>query len=127
MSEDEKAIRALIDRWMSATRAGDLDTVLGLMADDAIFLVPGREPFGKAEFAAASAAMKDVHVSGASKIQEIEVVGPWAFLRSRIEMTVTPAGGAALQRAGYAMTIMRKGADGTWRLWRDANLLTAKT
>ena len=54
MSEDERAIRDLVARWMAASRAGDLDTVLGLMSDDALFLVPGREPFGKDAFAAMS-------------------------------------------------------------------------
>jgi uncharacterized protein (TIGR02246 family) len=125
MSEDEKAIRALIDRWMSATKAGDIPAVLGMMTDDVVFLVPGKEPFGKAEFAAASAAMKDIEISGVSDIQEIEVVGTWAFLRNRIEMTVTPRGGAPVRRAGYTLTVMKKGIDGTWRLSRDANLLTA--
>jgi ketosteroid isomerase-like protein len=29
-----------------------------------------------------------------------------------------------VRRSGYTLTIMRKEADGTWRLARDANLLT---
>jgi ketosteroid isomerase-like protein len=37
---------------MAASRAGDTATVLSLMADDVIFRVPGREPFGKEAFAA---------------------------------------------------------------------------
>lgn len=47
MSEDEKAIRALIERWMSATETGDLNTVLDLMTDDVVFLVPERSLSGK--------------------------------------------------------------------------------
>ncbi len=54
MSDDERAIRDLIAAWMSATQAGDAETVLGLMTDDVVFMVPGREPFGKEAFAAAS-------------------------------------------------------------------------
>lgn len=126
MSEDEKAIRALIDRWMSATRAGDLPAVLDMMTDDVVFLVPGKEPFGKKEFAAASSGMKDIEISGVSDIQEIEVVGTSAFLRNHIEMTITPRGGASVRRTGYTLTIMKKGIDGRWRVSRDANLLTAK-
>lgn len=56
------------------------------MTDDVVFLVPGKEPFGKVEFAAASAGMKDVEISAVSDIQEIEIVGSVAFLRNRIEM-----------------------------------------
>ena len=54
MTEDERAIRELVDTWMIATKAGDLATVLDLMADDVIFMAAGSEPFGKAAFKAAS-------------------------------------------------------------------------
>ncbi|HEY5364783.1 MAG TPA: SgcJ/EcaC family oxidoreductase [Aestuariivirga sp.] len=127
MSDDEKAIRVLIERWMSATETGDVSSILDLMTDDVIFLVPGKEPFGKAEFAAASAAMKNVKIAATSEIQEIEIVGDWAHLRNHIEMSVTPHGGSAVRRTGYTLTVMRKGPDGKWRLSRDANLLTVKS
>ena len=54
MSEDERAIRALIDSWMTASKVGDIGRVLDLMTDDVVFMVPGRAPFGKQEFAAMS-------------------------------------------------------------------------
>ena len=44
MSTDEQQIRALVATWMQATQAGDVDTVLDLMTDDVVFLVPGRPP-----------------------------------------------------------------------------------
>lgn len=53
MSEDERAIRELVESWMAATKAGDAATVLGLMSDDVVFMVPGAEPFGKQAFATA--------------------------------------------------------------------------
>jgi uncharacterized protein (TIGR02246 family) len=52
MSDDERAIREVIANWMNASLAGDSRTVLSLMTDDVIFLVAGRPPFGKKEFAA---------------------------------------------------------------------------
>jgi uncharacterized protein (TIGR02246 family) len=124
MSSDEQAIRALVDTWMSATIAGDLATVLDLMADDVVFLVPGQNPIGKAEFAAASARMTEMQIRGTSEIRELEIAGDCAYLRNYIEMTVTAPGGAPVRRVGHTLTILRKGADGTWRLSRDANLLT---
>jgi len=42
MTDDETAIRELVDAWMDASKSGDLATVLGLMTDDAIFMTPGR-------------------------------------------------------------------------------------
>jgi ketosteroid isomerase-like protein len=58
MQENEQAIRNLVDTWMSASRTGDLATVLNLMDDEVVFLVPSREPFGKEEFAASSKEMQ---------------------------------------------------------------------
>ena len=58
MTDDERAIRDLVSTWMRASETGDVETVLSLMADDAIFTVPGREPFGKDVFRAGSEAMK---------------------------------------------------------------------
>ena len=125
MNEDERAIRDLVARWMDASQAGDIDTVLGLMTDDVIFMVPGREPFGKEAFAAMSRGMKDARMEGTSDIRELRVLGDWAYLRNHINMTMTPPGGAPVHRAGYTLTILRKERDGRWRLARDANLLTA--
>lgn len=124
MNEDEKAVRALVDTWMSASKAGDIEAVLGLMADDVIFMTPGRKPFGKAEFAEQSRGMKDVRIEGTSEIRELEIHGDWAWLRNFIEIEVTPPNGEPMRRAGWTLTILRKEADGKWRLARDANLVT---
>jgi uncharacterized protein (TIGR02246 family) len=124
MSDDEKAIRQVVERWMSASKSGDIATVLSLMTDDAVFMVPGQEPFGKAAFAAASEQMRGVAMEGTSEVLELQVAGDLAFIRNRIEIVVTPPGGAAVRRAGYSLTVLRREADGQWRLARDANLVT---
>src|SRR5262245_47399965 len=54
MEKDEQEIRELVETWMAATKAGDVEAVLGLMTDDVVFLVPGQPPMGRAEFAAAA-------------------------------------------------------------------------
>ncbi|MBR0641710.1 YybH family protein [Plastoroseomonas hellenica] len=125
MSDDERAIRAMIDFWLAASKAGDTAAVLSLMTDDVVFMVPGREPFGKEGFAAAAESMKGVRMDGSSEIQEIRILGDWAWIRNRIEVTVTPPGDAPIRRAGHTLTILRKEGDGQWRLARDANLLAA--
>jgi uncharacterized protein (TIGR02246 family) len=124
MSEDERAIRELVATWMKASQAGDLKTVLGLMTDDVVFMVPGREPFGKDVFAANSQAMAGVRIEGTSDIRELKVLGDWAYLRNYLEITITPPGGNPVKRTGYTLTLLRKQADGRWLLARDANLLT---
>ncbi len=123
---DEGAIRQLVETWMTASKAGDVAAVLELMSDDAIFMVPGREPFGKEAFAAASRGMKDVRIEGSSEIQELKVLGDWAWMRNRLRVTITPPGGKPMVRSGYTLTILRKKPDGKWVLARDANLVTAE-
>jgi uncharacterized protein (TIGR02246 family) len=125
MSADERAIRDVIQRWMDATKAGDLDTVLSLMADDVVFMTPGREPFGKQEFAAASRSMSGMKIEGESTPVEIKVLGDWAYVRNRIKVSVTPSPGAQMQmRSGYTLSIFSRQPDGRWLLARDANLLS---
>ncbi len=127
MTDDERAIRELVDTRLAASKAGDIPTVLSLMTDDVIFMVPGRKPFGKEAFAAASEGMKNLRIEGSSDIQEIQIIGDWAYLRNYIEMTVSPPDGAKpVRRSGYTLTILRKERDGRWRLARDANLLAAE-
>lgn len=124
MSDDEQAIRQLIERWMEASRRGDLDTVLSLMTEDVVFMVPGREPFGKAEFAATSARMADAKVDGHSEVVELRVLGDWAWLRNRLNLTITSPNSPPMHRSGYTLTLLRKEEDGHWRLARDANLVS---
>ena len=123
MKADELAIRQLVETWMVATKKGDLPTVLNLMADDAVFMVPGREPFGKEVFAASSQAMKEVQIDGVSEIQELKILGDWAWIRNRLHITITPPNGKPATRSGYTLTILRKRPDGAWVLARDANLV----
>ena len=124
MSDDERAIRELVDTWMEASRRGDLAAVLDLMADDVLFMSAGREPFGKEEFRAQSDAMSGARIDGQAEIREIRVLDGWAWIRNHIDLTVTPPGGEPQHRSGYTLTILQKAPDGRWRLFRDANLVT---
>ena len=124
MDKDEQAIRELVATWMAASKAGNLEAVLDLMDDDVLFLVPGREPFGKHTFLESAQGMRHVRIEGTSVIQELKILGEWAWMRSRLLMTVTPLGGTSTIRSGSTLTILRKKADGRWVVSRDANLLS---
>jgi uncharacterized protein (TIGR02246 family) len=125
MSNDEAQIRELVATWMSATKTGDVETVLSLMTDDVVFLVTGRPPMRKAEFAAAAraqAAGEAPKFEGSSDIQEVKILGDWAFMWQKLTVVVTPPNGASMTRAGYTLTILNK-LNGKWVLARDANML----
>jgi uncharacterized protein (TIGR02246 family) len=123
MSDDVRAIRNLIDRWMKASKAGDTKAVLNMMTDDVIFMTCGREPFGKDEFAAASASMGDMKIDGTADVKEVTVTGDWAWARTYLSMTVTMPDGKEVRRSGYVLSILFKDMDSIWRIARDANLL----
>jgi uncharacterized protein (TIGR02246 family) len=113
----------MVERWLAASKKGDLATVLSLMADDVIFMVPGKEPFGKETFAANSEQMNDINIEGISEIHELKVLGDWAWMRTHLKVTFTPPNGKATERSGYTLTILHKQPDGAWVIARDANLL----
>ena len=124
MDEDEAAIRQLVETWMEASKSSDIETLMDLMTDDVLFIVPGREPFGKAEFRAASEAMRGVSLEGRAEIRELHVFEQWAWLRNHIEIEMHSPGSNPVRRHGFTLTILRKEADGRWRLSRDANLVS---
>jgi len=126
MQTDEQAIRDFVSKWISASKAGDAQTVLGLMADDVVFLQPGHAPMrGKAAFAAAQSNFHPSSFEVDSQIEEIQVVGDWAYLSTKLSVTVVPKAGAApIERQGYTLSIMKK-VEGKWVLFRDANMLAA--
>ena len=129
MSDDERAIRELVATWHRATAAGDLQRILSLMAEDVIFLTPGRPPMrGKDAFASGFRALIQTHrIESKGTIKEIRVSGDWAHFWAELSVTTTPLNGAPTRRAGHTLTIVRKQADGTWVLARDANMLTVES
>jgi uncharacterized protein (TIGR02246 family) len=126
MTDDKQQIRDLIDAWARASAAGDLEKILSLMYEDAVFLRAGHPPMrGREAFAAQfQKAIEQVRIEASSDIQEIDVSGDMAYCWNKLSVTMTPLkGGAAMRHTGPVLTIFRKKADGNWVLSRDANLL----
>src|SRR5689334_7466801 len=99
MSDDVRAIRNLIDRWMKASKAGDTKAVLDMMTDDVVFMTCGRDPFGKDEFAAASASMTDMKIDGTADVKEVTVAGDCAWARTYLSITATMPDGKQVRRS----------------------------
>ena len=128
MEKDELAIRKLIETWLRATREGNVDEVLDLMTDDVVFLVPGQEPMvGKQAFGNALRAVLGNHaIDSTSQIDEVAVFGDVAYCRTHLQVTVTRKhDNLPMLRQGQALSILKRCADGKWRVSRDANLMVA--
>jgi uncharacterized protein (TIGR02246 family) len=127
MQSDEQAIRQLVLSWGKATENGDVEQVLSMIADDALFLMPGCEPMNKNGFAVAMTGLKQVKFNVRSDIQEVKLLGDWAYCRNKLTVQITPQGGAAgaapIVRTGHVLSILRK-QNGVWVLMRDANMLS---
>ena len=130
MSTDEQAIRDLIARWHKATAEGDVDTILGFMAEDAVFLVAGQPPMrGRAEFEHNLRGVLTQHrIESKGEVLEVEVSGSLAYSWASLTVRVIPlSGGAATVRTGNTLSILRKMENGSWVLTRDANLLSTES
>jgi uncharacterized protein (TIGR02246 family) len=125
MRTDEQAIRDLIAQWLRASKQHDHEAVLALMSEEVVFLQPGQQPMrGRNAFAAAQKGLSDVEIDAAADIQEIRILGDWAYCWNHLNLTITPRnGGKPIKRAGPVLSILHK-QDGRWLIARDANMLT---
>ena len=123
MSDDERQIRKLIDKWMAASKTNDIEAVLELMTDDVVFMTPGRPLFGKDRFAIDGKHSGDFTMEGRCDIHEIEICGNFAYIRNYIQFTISKPDEPPVRMSGYTLGILRKESDGQWRLARDANFV----
>ena len=81
MDTDEQAIRDLVAQWHRATAAGDVDTVLGLMSEDVVFLVAGKPPMeGRSTFEKGLRSLLKSHrIDSSGEVQECVVAGDLAY------------------------------------------------
>ena len=122
---DDQQIRTLIDAWIEATHTGDLVAQMNLMTEDVVFLTAGSIPMRREDYAGRFRSMTEqVSIRIRSNPQEITITGDTAICWNLLEVAITPLeGGATIKRAGNTLTILRRGTDGQWRIWRDANML----
>ena len=126
MNSDEQSIRNLVAQWHRATAIGEVDTILGLMSEDVIFLVPGKPAIkGRGTFEKGLRSLLKSHrIESRGDVQEVQVSGDLAYCWTLLTVRMTPlAGGSSNERSGSALSIFRKQANGRWALVRDANLL----
>src|SRR5690242_634347 len=111
MNTDEEIIRDIIAQWHRATAAGEVQTVLSFIADDAVFLVCGRPPMkGRSAFEEGLRGILKTHrIDSTGDVQECEVSGDLAYCRTQLTVRITPlSDGESNVRSGSALSIFRK-------------------
>ena len=121
MESDEQKIREVHSTWIEAVNAGDLVRLLALMADDVVFLNPGRAPFGRDGFAPGfSAAHQQARIVCVSDLEEVVISGDLAYQRGTFTVAATPKSGGATNRiSGNFLRIYRRQPDGSWSMTID--------
>jgi len=125
MTSDEQQIQQVLEAWHRLSAEGDLDALLELMTEDAVFLRSGTPPMNKQEFAAG---FRDwagrVTIESKYEVKEIRTSGDVAYLWSYLSIVMTSKeAGNSTEREGHVLSVFRKSAAGKWQLARDANLI----
>jgi uncharacterized protein (TIGR02246 family) len=121
---DEQQIHHLMQEWARRTAAGDLEGLLALTADHAVFLSPGTGPITKADFAADFRRVSaKARIQQRQQLKDLGISGDLAYAWSHMTVTFTPkSGGASMERSGHVLAVFRKTAGG-WRLARAAKMI----
>ncbi|WP_342119837.1 YybH family protein [Pseudoduganella sp. OTU4001] len=129
MAAERSEIHDFMETWIKAVNAGDIARLLTMVTDDVVLVGPGGAPFGREVFEATfTGAHKELVINCASEVDDVVIAGDVAYSVCHDSLSVTPrAGGAATRLAGHRVTVYRKGADGRWRLARDAHTLQPVT
>ena len=118
---DVAAIEAWLQQVTDAVNAGDLESLLGLYAEDAVFSPPDAPPLTVDELRSLYTVMFGENTFAfTAEALEVVVSGDLGVLRAPYEETVTPKGeGEAHDQGGTWLVVLRKQSDGSWKLWRD--------
>jgi len=120
--ENIEAIRKLFDDFCEAHRHNDGLKLAEFYTDDAV-LMPSDEPIVSGREAIAARYQQDLDKFTAELVttpDEIEVSGNLGFVRGTFTITLTPKDeGEKIEAKFKAISILRKGMDGSWKLYCD--------
>ena len=120
---DRAAINKTRNEYVSAWKAADAAQIGGLYTDDALVLYPNQPAvegktgiLGYFKSFFAEFPQNDFDLTSA----EIEIVGSWAFDRGTYRWRGVPrTGGEPIEDHGKYLVILRRQADGSWKVARD--------
>ena len=125
MASDENQIRHLMEEWRRRASAGDVDGLLALTADHAVFLTPGHAPMTKDDFAARFGRMAaKVRIDPVHQVKDLGISGDLAYAWSHVTVVFTAkTGGVRTERSGHVLAIFRRNSAGVWQVARSAKLV----
>jgi len=125
MSADMKAINALHQQDMEASKKWDVDTLASLWTDDIVTLSQGEPPLigkdaNRNSILRLREASRDLQVADyILSFNEVKIAGDWAFEWGTYSGTVKPVdGGEAVRTTGKVMRVLKKDPDGSWKVAR---------
>ena len=123
--EDEfrKAVEDTFATYTSANVKGDVDLYLSLWDENGVKMSPGKPAvYGKKAIGEGKrkSAEKWAYVSQNVKIEEVQLSGNLGFARGTYTTSSkAKTGGATSDADGKFLTIFKKQADGSWKIFRD--------
>jgi uncharacterized protein (TIGR02246 family) len=113
---DGTAIRATIDSFTTAIKAGDYATAASYYAEDAVFMPPNAPAVeGRAGIQKNLESFGRVNAFSESVV-ELEGVGDLAYARLNFDLTITPPNFTTpMTDKGKVLIVLRRQADGKWR------------
>lgn len=114
-----------MEEWRRRASAGDVEGLLALTADHAVFLTPGHAPMTKADFAARfNRITAKVRVEPMYQVTDVGISGELAYAWSQLTLVFTAkTGGARTERSGHVLAIFRRNFAGVWQVARSAKLI----
>jgi ketosteroid isomerase-like protein len=124
----EPEVRKAHDQYVAAINSNRLDSWLGTLDDDVVYLVPNRPAIvGKESVGSWAAEYLDGNTTHWTKsVQDLVVSGDWAFARYTYSVSDTAVvrdtsvdGGGTANDSGWGFVVYHHGGDGAWRVARD--------
>jgi len=119
---DIAAINKVYHQYATGISTGNIDLWISLWIDDGVQMPPDEPAItGKEQIRSRIQSFFDKYIfKMAINVEEVKVVGDWAFSRGTYTYSLTPKKeGELYANTGKYLTILERQADGSWKFARD--------